>query len=128
MEAYMNTRGNLYYTKLRDDINGIQKRIYNQKQKEIDEKNEKMFKKLTDIQKKESQYPSKDRSTNSLGPKSLNIALRKQSIQRLNHDNIKLSERICNAQCHVERVESHRKFFQEHKKTQKHMTIWNQDG
>ena len=87
-----------------------------------------MFKKLTDIQKKESQYPSKDRSTNSLGPKSLNIALRKQSIQRLNHDNIKLSERICNAQCHVERVESHRRFFQEHKKKQKHMTIWNQDG
>ena len=118
----MNTRGNLYYTKLRDDINGIQKRIYNQRLKEIDKKNEKMYKKLTEILNKE-RYPMGLRR-NSLGPKSLNIALRKQSVNQVNRDNLKLSDRITNARCQVDRATTHRVFFENHISAKKHLTIW----
>ena len=124
--AYMNTRGNLYYYKLRDDINAIQKRIYNKKLKDVDQQNEKMFKKLTQILRSEGTSFNEKRK--HVGPKSLNIGVRKRSVQKVNKDNIKLSDRLLNAKCNVDSIENHRSFFEKHKQTQGHMTIWKKDG
>lgn len=37
MSAYMNTRENVFYTKMRDELNDKQRRIYNLKQKELEQ-------------------------------------------------------------------------------------------
>ena len=36
MSAYMDTRENIFYTKIRDELQDKQRRIYNLRQKEID--------------------------------------------------------------------------------------------
>lgn len=78
MGAYMNTRENLFYTKLRDDINDKQRRLYNLKQREVDQQNEKMFGKLMSILNRENDLKSKHK------PGSLNMAQRRRSVNAIN--------------------------------------------
>ena len=66
-----------------------------------------MFKKLTAIvNKTERNTVRKRHASVSLGPKSLNIAVRKQGILKLNRDNEKIADRIFSTRCSVESIES----------------------
>ena len=53
MEPYMNTRENLFYTRLRDDIAEKANRITKMKKKELEAQNEKMYGKLIHILRNE---------------------------------------------------------------------------
>ena len=59
MVPYMNTRSNVQYTKVRDELNENQRRIYNMRQREIGQQNEKMFAKLIAILNRENSLKRK---------------------------------------------------------------------
>ena len=99
MQPYMNTRDNVFYTRLRDDIAEKANRITKAKAKELENQNEKMFGKLIHILKRERTSISKQRS--QLGPDSLNVVTRKQDIKRINRDNIKISDILTNMTCEI---------------------------
>ena len=90
MKAHMNTRDNLYYTKLRDDIEEKYRRLNKYKNKEIENRNEKMYGKLLYIIHNEKRSISNIRNARSgtvPGPISLNMAVRRREIKNINHDN-----------------------------------------
>ncbi len=86
----MNIRDNLYYTRLRDDIEDKYKRVSKYKNKEIENKNEKMYGKLLYIIHNEKRSISNIRAARAgtmPGPISLNMAVRRRAIKNINHDN-----------------------------------------
>ena len=89
-QAQINTRENLYYYKLRDDIVKIQSRISKVKQRETETQNEKMFSKLINILTKEKRALSKVKER-QLGPVTLNMQFRKRTINAINKDNEMIS-------------------------------------
>ena len=95
MRPFMNTRNNLYYTKMRDDIEKQYKKLHDNKQKEMENQNQKMHSKLISILNNEKRSLSKHR--NSLGPNSLNVVVRRQEINRINLDNEIMSKKLNDA-------------------------------
>lgn len=81
----MFTRDNIYYTKMRDEIEAKYKRLQTVKSKEVEQRNEKMYGKLLSILDNESRSISKARG--SLGPISLNVAVRRRNINTINNEN-----------------------------------------
>ena len=92
----MNTKDNIFYTKLRDDIAEKANRITKIKKKELEAQNEKMYGKLIHILRHERSEISKTRS--QVGPSTLNEIVRKQGIKRINRENLKMSEYLSNIQ------------------------------
>ena len=85
INSYMNTRDNVFYTRLRDDIVKKQKRIQELKMIEQEEQNKKIYSKLLSIFKNESRSYSQIRGT--VGPTSLNISTRMRKISQINREN-----------------------------------------
>lgn len=85
----MDTRDNLFYTKMRDTLEAQQARFTKVKNRQIEAQNEKMFGRLIKILNTESEAVGKTR--NGLGPQSMNVVARRQRIRQINTDNEKLS-------------------------------------
>lgn len=89
MMPFIDTRDNLFYTKMRDTLEAQQARFTKVKNRQIEAQNEKMFGRLIKILNTESEAVGKTR--NGLGPQSMNVVARRQRIRQINTDNEKLS-------------------------------------
>jgi molecular chaperone GrpE (heat shock protein) len=95
----MDTRENLYYTKMRDEIEAKFKRLKNVKTREMEAQNEKMYSKLLSILDNEKRSISKHKA--SLGPISLNVGIRRRAINTINNENEVISKRLNEVTCVV---------------------------
>ena len=95
----MYTRDNVYYTKMRNEIEAKYKRLQTVKTKEVEAQNEKMYGKLLSILDNEQRSISKHRA--SLGPISLNVAVRRKNINTINNENEVISKKLNEARCTV---------------------------
>tara|TARA_B110000285_G_C15095104_1_gene601485 strand:+ start:187 stop:495 length:309 start_codon:yes stop_codon:yes gene_type:complete len=99
MRPMMYTRDNLYYTKIRNDMQAKYKRLQTVKTKEVEAQNEKMYGKLLNILDNEQRSISKHRA--SAGPISLNVANRRRQINTINNENEVISKKLNEAKCTV---------------------------
>jgi hypothetical protein len=108
MRPMMFTRDNIYYTKMRDDIEAKYKRLQTVKTKEVEAQNEKMYGKLLSILDNEQRSISKHRA--GAGPISLNVAVRRKNINTINNENEVISKKLNEARCTVptkEKLDAH---------------------
>lgn len=94
----MSTRDNIYYTKMRDDIEAQYKRLKNVKTKEMEAQNEKMYGKLLSILDNEKRSLSKHKP---VGPISLNVGVRRRTINTINNENEVISKKLNDIKCQV---------------------------
>lgn len=108
MKPMMYTRDNVYYTKMRNDIEAKYKRLQTVKTKEVEAQNEKMYGKLLSILDNEHRSISKHRA--SAGPISLNVAVRRKQINTINNENEVISKKLNETKCTVptkEKLDAH---------------------
>ena len=124
----MNTRDNLFYTKLRDELEKKQARINFVKQREMEQANEKMYGKLVHILNSESRAVSKTRNQPHESMGTLNVAVRRESIRKINKDNEAFSKRLSAAVCTVPKVEDIRKRTEKLARFKSAVSNRNEDG
>ena len=97
LKSSMSTRDNLFYTKMRDDIEAKYKRLNNVKTREVEAQNEKMYGKLLSILDNEKRSITKHRAY--LGPISLNVGVRRRNINTINNENEVISKKLNEIKC-----------------------------
>ena len=118
----MNTRENLQYTKVRDELNEKQRRIKNLRQREVGQQNEKMFAKLMAILNRENSLKRKHQ------PGSLNLQLRRHSVNTINKENHKLMVHLQNTKCQVPSFEDIQRRIYEKSKLMSNVSTRQPDG
>jgi molecular chaperone GrpE (heat shock protein) len=97
LKSSMSTRDNIYYTKMRDDIEAKYKRLNNVKKREVETQNEKMYGKLLSILDNEKRSITKHKA--NLGPISLNVGVRRRTINTINNENEVISKKLNEIKC-----------------------------
>lgn len=122
----MSTRDNIYYTKMRDDIEAKYKRIKNVKTRETEAQNEKMYSKLLSILDNEKRSLSKHKA--HLGPISLNVGVRRKTINTINNENEVISKRLNEVSCAIPRKDKLDKEFDKVVKYKRAVSTRKADG
>ena len=96
----IDSMSNIEYTKVRDNFSNYG-RLQKRKEKEVVEKNEKMFNRLLNILQNEKANVTRFAQPMPAGPNSLNIHNRRMTIDSINYNNMRVSKKLTNVKCVV---------------------------